>query len=232
MPERDSIDAPGVSSVQGLALGLDGEPVEGLRVSLVAETFWSWGETGGAGTFEIHLPEGSSGPSVLSIHAGGAGDCGWLGYHGPDGITALRTQATRVEISDGNVTGIEVRLPVGEDDLCPGQRKVTGIVLGPDGEPLEGIGLWAWQGAATNSGYGETGADGVFDIGVPSGSFTLDVYAVSGECSFVGWYDGAGSITSSRSQAAKVVVGGISVEGIVIHLPENPGELPRIDHCA
>ena len=30
----DSFDAPNASSVQGLALGLDGEPVEGLRVSL------------------------------------------------------------------------------------------------------------------------------------------------------------------------------------------------------
>ena len=122
-PARNSLDAPNESSVQGVALGLDGEPVEGLRVSLVAESFWNWGETGRDGTFEIRLPEGSSGPSILSIHAGDAGNCGWLGYHGPDGITALRTQATRVEIGSGNVTGIEIRLPVNADNLCPGQGR-------------------------------------------------------------------------------------------------------------
>ena len=55
-PARNSLDPPNASSVQGVALGLDGEPVEGLRVSLVAETFWNWGETGRAGTFEIRLP--------------------------------------------------------------------------------------------------------------------------------------------------------------------------------
>ena len=122
-PARNSLDPPNASSVQGVALGLDGEPVEGLRVSLVAETFWNWGETGRDGTFEIRLPEGSSGRSILSIHAVDGGDCGWLGYHGPDGITTLRTQATQVKIGDGNVTGTEIRLPVNADDLCPGQRR-------------------------------------------------------------------------------------------------------------
>ena len=147
----------------GAALGLDGEPVEGLSVSLVAETFWNWGETGRDGTFEIRLPEGSSSPSILSVHAGDAGDCGWLGYHGPDGITTARTQATQVKIADGNVTGIEIRLPVNADDLCLGQRKVTGIVLGPDGRPVEGI----WLGAV--DGWLRTGVDGTFEFAVPEG---------------------------------------------------------------
>ena len=93
-PARNAFDASNASSVQGVALGLDGEPLQGLRVSLVGETFWSWGATGQDGTFEIRLPEGSSGPSILSIHAGGAGDCGWLGYHDHDGITNTRARDT------------------------------------------------------------------------------------------------------------------------------------------
>ena len=111
------------------------------------------------------------------------------------------------------------------------QFRIRGVVTGPDGEPLEGIGLWAWQGEATNSGYGQTGADGVFDIRVPSGSFTLDVYAVSGECSFVGWYDGTGGLTTTSSLAARVVVDVASVGGINIRLPAPPGDLPFIEHC-
>ena len=198
-PALDSFDAPNALSIQGLALGLDGDPVEGLRISQVAETFWSWGETGRDGTFEIRLPEGSSGPSILSIHAGGAGDCRWLGYYGPDGITTLRTQATRVEISDGNVTGIELRLPVGEDDLCPGQRKLTGIVLGPDGRPVEGIGLEAVDG------WFGTGADGTFEFAVPEGwvgSSVLGIYAgeIVPGCDLVGYY-GPGGFTTLLEDA-------------------------------
>ena len=112
VPGRDPDDVANASSVSGGAFGPGDEPLQGVRVSLVGEDFWSWGETGEDGAFVIPVPDGSSGPSVLSIHAGGAGECGWLGYHGPDGITTARTQATRVEIADGNVTGIEIRLPV------------------------------------------------------------------------------------------------------------------------
>lgn len=110
--------------------------------------------------------------------------------------------------------------------------RIQGVVIGPDGKPLEGIGLWAWQGEADNSGYGETGADDVFEIEVPNGTFTLDVYAGSAECNFVGWYDGAGSIATSDSEAAKIVVNGANIEGIEIRLPERPDQLTPIAWCA
>ena len=218
----DSFDAPNASTLQGVALGLDGEPVEGLRVSLVAETFWSWGETGRDGTFEIRLPEGSSGPSILSIHAGGAGDCGWLGYHGPDGVTTARTQATRVEIAGGNVTGMEIRLPVNLDDLCSGQRKVSGIVLGPDGRPVEGIGLEAvdeWL---------QTGVDGTFDFAVPEGwvgSPVLGIYAgeIVPGCDLVGYY-GPGGFTTLFEEAW-LEIGVLGATGIEIRLPATPDDL-------
>ena len=218
----DSFDAPNTSSVQGLALALDGEPVEGLRVSLVAETFWSWSETGRDGTFEIRLPEGSSAPSILSIHAGDAGDCGWLGYHGPDGVTTVRTQATRVEIADGNVTGIEIRLPVNADDLCPGQKKVTGIVLDPDGRPVEGI----WLEAFDEWSY--VGRDGTFELSVPArwvGSSTLGIFAgeIVPGCDLVGYY-GPGGVTT-RLDDARLEIGGLGATGIEIRLPATPDEL-------
>ena len=117
-------------------------------------------------------------------------------------------------------------------DLKEPPFRIRGVVTGPDGRPLAGLGIWAWQGERSNSGFGRTGADGAFDILVPGGSFTLDVYAVSGVCSFIGWYDGAGSITTGRSQAAKVVVDDANIEGIEIRLPANPEELPRIEQCS
>ena len=109
---------------------------------------------------------------------------------------------------------------------------VSGVISGPDGEPLEGVGIWVWQGEPQNSGYGESGTDGVFETVVPAGSFTLDVYAVGGECSFVGWYDGAGGLTTQRSQAFRLAIDGASVTGIEIKLPEHPDQLTLIAWCA
>ena len=114
--------------------------------------------------------------------------------------------------------------------ILPTRHRIAGVVLGQAGEPLEGIGIWAWQGETDNSGFGRTGPGGDFDISVPDGSFTLDVYAGPG-CSFVGWYDG-NSITASYDEAVWVTVDGESVGGIEIRLPAHPDDLPRIAWCS
>ena len=222
LPGRNSLDAPNASSVHGVALWPDREPVEGLRVSLVAESSWSWGETGQDGTFAIRVPESSSGPSILSVHAGDAGDCRWLGYHSPDGVTTARAQATRVDIGNGNVTGIEIRLPVDADDLCPKTRKVTGTVLGPDGEPVEGI----WLPAGL--GWVRTGVDGTFEFSVPEDR-TYSVLSIHADevpdCGLVGYFGSEGFTTLSEN--AWLEIGGIGAPGIEIRLPATPDELCR-----
>lgn len=106
---------------------------------------------------------------------------------------------------------------------------IQGRVIGPDGKPLGGLGLWAWQGSRSNSGSGTTGPDGAFTIWVPTGSFTLDIYTGwSAADGCVGWFDGDRSITTSKTKAARVVVDGMSVEEIDIRLPKPPADLPRI----
>lgn len=103
---------------------------------------------------------------------------------------------------------------------------IQGVVTGPNSKPLDGIGLWAWQGYEFNSGYGVTGEDGRFYIEVPEGTFTLDLY--SGEES-IGWYDGSGSITTERAERAGLVVDGANIEGLETMLTKVPSELVRID---
>ena len=46
-------------------------------------------------------------------------DEGWLtrGWHGPGGFTTNRERATLFEVVGADITGIEVRLPVGFRDL-------------------------------------------------------------------------------------------------------------------
>ena len=166
----------------------------------------------------------------------------WFGLNDPPGPihNEINTRA-ELEASDPVLAGL-IRETFGDVTVSASchetidinnKLRIQGVVVGPDGEPLERIGLWAWQeGETYNEGYGETGADGVFDIRVPDGSFTLDVYAISGECSFVGWYDGAGSITTSRSLAVTIVVNGANIEGIEIRLPERPDQLTPIEWCS
>ena len=109
---------------------------------------------------------------------------------------------------------------------------IAGAVSGPDGKPLEGVGLWAWQGQRSNSGVSNTRGDGTFSIGVPKGSFTIDIYTdFQMGCTFVGWYDGDGGLTTDPVLAKRVVVDDASVEGIIIRLPSPPGDLPFIEHC-
>ncbi|MCY3646729.1 MAG: hypothetical protein OXH07_07130 [Chloroflexi bacterium] len=228
VPERHPDDAANASAVRGVAYGPGGQPVQGVRVSLVGDDFWNWGETGGDGAFAIPAPEGSSGSAVLSVHAGEAGDCGWLGYHGTDGITTARAQASRVQIGGGDVSGIEVRLPAGRGDLCPGQRKVTGVVLGPDSTPVEGVWLGAWLGAA--SAWVRSGVDGTFEFSFPEGplgSSTLSIHADEvpdfPDCGVVGFY-GTGGFTPWRDEAL-LEIGGFGAPGIEIRLPASPDAL-------
>lgn len=109
---------------------------------------------------------------------------------------------------------------------------ISGVVLGPSGQPLEGIGLWAWQGEVASSGWGTTGPDGTFRIEAPAGSFTLDIYIdPSAACSFVGWY-GPGGFTTARADARLIEASGDDVSGIRIILPDSPSALPFIEWCA
>ena len=109
--------------------------------------------------------------------------------------------------------------------------RIQGIVLGPDRAPVEGIGLWAWSGERTNSGYGETRSDGTFTIFVSDGVFTLNIYVPGEGCTFVGRY-GPDGFTTVRELATRLKVDGAGIVGIEIVLPADPDALPFIEWCA
>ena len=108
---------------------------------------------------------------------------------------------------------------------------IQGKVIGPNNQPLEGIGLWAWQGSGADSAFGRTTEGGSFAIAVPDGSFTLLVYAPGEGCTFVGRY-GPGGFTTVLEDATHIEVNGESVQDIVVRLPEHPDAMPRIEWCA
>ena len=139
-PRRAS---PQEFAIRGIVRDASGVPLRGILVSAVSDHHWDWDETGTSGAFLIGVPDRQSGPFLVSVHAGDtAADCNWLGYHGPDGLHALRREATLVSTAHGNPEPIEVTLPLAPDELCNMDRTLSGVLVDPGGRPVEG----AWVG--------------------------------------------------------------------------------------
>ena len=208
-------DAAQAVTIGGTVMDPDGNVVEGIRISAIADTFWGWGQSETDGMFEIRLPEDAAGSTVLSVHSGGVADCGWLGYHHAGGLTTLREQAIRIELDDFGPTDIEITLPAIAGELCRGQRTISGTVLGPEGEPAR-----VWVNAFDR--WSSTGDDGLFEIRLPdisegSGRASpLLIYAQ--ECRHLGFY-GPGGFTTRPDDATRFEFGAVDVAGIEIRLP-------------
>ena len=209
------------TSIRGAVSDPDGSVVEGIRLSAVADAFWAWGETGSDGSFEIRLPDGASGSTILSAHAGDIADCGWLGYFGTDGLTILRERATPIEVGEVDPANIEITLPAIPAELCHGQRTISGTVLGPDGDPvavwMRAFGRWSW-----------TGDDGQFELTMPeiseaSHSASL-LFIDAAQCGHVGYYR-QGGFTAVPADASQVERGRADATGIEITLTREADEL-------
>ena len=107
-----------------------------------------------------------------------------------------------------------------------GGPRVSGTVRGPGGVPLEGIRISVWGDAVWN--WGETAADGTFDVGMPDGPSDSAVVSVHGgraaDCRWLG-YHGQGGLIGLRENATRVAIGDADVTGIEIRLPGHPDAL-------
>ena len=216
--------------VQGSVLGPDGVPLQGIGVLVGREgTLDTWfSETDPDGAFDLHVLDGARTIQIFVLEARVPRHVGW---YGEGGFTADRSQVTTIEVDGADVTGIEIRLPADPEDLKAVEvPRVQGTVLGPDGEPLEGIGLWVWGGSTDNSKFGGSSSDGRFDLDHQNGTFTLRVYSLEdGVWRHIGWYGGETGFTTDREQATVIEIDGDDVTGIEIRLPSDPADLPTAD---
>ena len=97
-------------------LGPDAEPVADVFVG--HHSAWEWAFTGSDGSFEIRLPEATSGPSVVAVESA---ECEHLGFYGPEGFTTRYDLAALVWTGGVDATGLLITLPASVDELC--QRK-------------------------------------------------------------------------------------------------------------
>ena len=205
--------------VRGVVFGPDGEPVEGIGVWLLGESDGDHrlGVTAADGTFNIEYRRGAYRIRIDILRSDGWHPAGW---HGEDGFTLNAEDAARIEVDDDDITGIEIRLP----------PRARGIVLGPGGEPLGGVGLWLWDGVlGSSSTFGGSAADGTFDLFHPGGTFLIWVYAWEGEgWRHIGWYEHDG-FTTTDHRATEIELDGADVTSIEIRLHRDPVEMPTVE---
>ena len=220
-----------VGRAGGVVLGPGGEPVDGIGVRVEAEeTLSTWfAETTQDGTFDLHVLTGTHTIKLFVREGSSWRHVGW--YGGDDGFTTDVGQATVLDVDDGDVVDIQIRLPANPADLREAQiPRVQGTVLGPGGEPATGIGLWLWGGSTDNSKFAGNSSDGTFDLDHQNGTFTLRIYTLEdGAWRQIGWYGGERGFTADFDQATAIEVDGTDVTGIEIRLPALPADLPTIE---
>ena len=128
---------------------------------------------------------------------------------------------------------------------CHSESSIRGVVVGPDGEPIEGIGVFVereipgyyhiggdWSG--WSDGFDVTSADGSFEIPLPDGPYTLSIYVPLDHdfvhCGLVGYVTPQG-LSKLRHTATQVEVEGADVIGIEIKVSEGVWDLPIIAGC-
>ena len=216
--------------MEGIVLGPAGEPLQGVGVLANGRggTYTNWlTETQSDGTFGLHAPDG---PNRARIYVREDDTWRQVGWYGEDGFAADRSTATVIEVGATDVTGIEIRLPANPEDLQEVRvPRVQGTVLGPNGEPPDGIRVWVWGSSTEDSKFSRISANGTFDIDHQNGTFTIRVYILrDGVIHQIGWYGGEGGFTTDRAQAAEIEVDGSDVTGIEIRLPADFTDLPTI----
>ena len=229
IPLIDDEISPRVSYVRGVVLAPDGRPAVGLEVWVsLPDATASWSRrTGADGDFIIAADHEYI--ELFVRHE----RCGIIGYF--DGVGGLLDAGVRAAIGVGEVPleGVVIALPIDPRAPCVdddsgwwsapegGLYRISGVVLGPDGEPREGVSVRADGGRGAQDVRDETRADGTFTLLAPGGRYKLRITVFRREGTpRSGWYGGERGFTIRRQQITLVAVEDDDVTGLVIHLPE------------
>lgn len=211
--------------IEGVVLGPSGQPLEGITVDAfpAGEVVGLAGVTDATGAFSIDVIPG---PFTLGLSVRLGERLVWLGgYGGGDGFASGASDVLVVDTEGGDVRGITIKLPY--DPSQP--RHIQGTVVGPSGEPLEGITVDAdpvgpGLGLATT-----TDAQGAFSTLVVPGSYVLRIGSdLAGRVVWLGWYGGEAGVTT-RQEAIVTPVGGVDVRGITVTLATDASRERRIE---
>ena len=220
-PERD---------VRGVVLKPDGDPVNGWRYTVWASPRDPGGQpfhyaVSFDGSFRLRLEDGSYDLQVTARCGEKYVALGW--YAGESGLLD-REYAEPVVVSGPDVAPVEIELqalPPEFDPRCDfgPRRAVRGAVSGPDGEPLCGIDVYAWDrdhSGAFGRDSDVTQEDGTFVLHLPDGVFRVSLVAWTNQrLRIPAWAD-----EYDVKPDSFVTVDGADIAGIEISVPVSPDD--------
>ena len=217
-PLAGPVAADGTYTISGTVTGPGDVPLAGVLVGACPALFS--GPRGGCG--DVHTTTDVDGNYVLaglapgsySVTFDGAPDYPF-GIWSASGYVRDRNDGTAVDVTTGDVAGIDMSLPAG--------GTISGTVTGPGGLPLAGIQMTAclesWWGDCDGGDDSVTDAFGHYTIrGLGPGT----TYFVMTDPTYaLGYYDSGSSsgFTSDFTSASALPVGSSPVTGIDIRLP-------------
>ena len=218
----ETVQAPDPYSIRGMVTGPDGQPLEDIALDAIRGDEEFWVEAKLDGTFEVIASSGVFKLQVdMPIQRPDGGTlfvfAGW--YDGKGGVTYNPAEAAEIVIDDEDVEGIDITLP------ADSYAKFWGYIGGPNHQKPDGsVALVVKQGE--ESFWIDTEPYATFIVGLPTGSYILEVMAQAGSYwHFVGWYDGKDGITTDPDRAFEVDVEGADDSELVIILPTDTSSL-------
>ena len=209
--------------VSGTVLGPDDEPLENVHVrthSGSEDGVKSGNTTYSDGTFEMQVEPGSY---IVWFTGLWSEDCHFGWYDGDSKLTSREEEAVLVTAGSLDVSRIVIRLSATPAELCP---RVSGTVLGPDGEPLEDVRVRGdREGPTGKTWQAVTGPDGTFEYPAEPGAYIVSFTDLPPDDCHFGWYDGDSEPTLRGREAVRVTVGDAGVEGIDVRLSATPDAL-------
>ena len=140
----------------------------------------------------------------------------------------MMVQEAFEEAFDTSVADFYTAFETHRADVAPPLPQIRGVVLDPDGEPLEGVGLWIRQHVSgAYRQFAATAADGTFKFAVADDTYRIQIMEIrDGDWVIFGHYGGPDGFSTSNIRV--IVVDGADVTDIVIQLPAPLSELPVI----
>lgn len=201
---------------EGVVLGSDGEPQEGVRLRIEdkATGGFRYADTNDEGSFSTALGPGSY---ELSLTFGG---CPLEWSSTDDRLETVDTRKASLTVSSNPIAGLVLVLLDAPSEQCP---TFKGAVLGSDGSPQEGVTVRIRDEATGGFRSARTNDEGSFDIALEEGAYDLSLW-LSG-C-LLDWSSSDPRLETVDARTARFAVPGITTGSLVLELPE-----PATEQC-
>jgi hypothetical protein len=188
--------------LRGTVWGPGSDPLDGIAVVAMSDTYYNVATTALDGTWSIPVVAGSYVVAFVDgaqVYADG--------YYSTTGYQWDSSLASSVAVTTATVPGIDVHLPL--------IAHIQGVVTGPDDAPLPDMEV---------SGYGPSGtsrtitdADGHYSLPAWHGTYRVGVADPAGI--YVSGYYATGGFTTNSNAASPIPVAAADVTGINMKLP-------------